>query len=337
MSKARVTIKDIARELNLSTSTVSRALRNHPDISNDTKKLVVEYANEHNYHPDAIAQSLKNMRTSIIGVMIPEIKHDFFSAALNGIEDVTYAAGFTIMVCKSNESYERELLNTRALLANRVAGFIISIAEDSVNSDHYRNLQEDGTPVVFFDRVAEDVQASKVMINDFEAAFLGTEFLIKKGYKRIAHIGGPETNIVGRERHKGYKAALEKNGFKYNKKLAIRGGFNEEDGVIGFQKLLKQGKLPDAILTISDPVAIGAFTQISEHKLRIPQDIALMGFSNNAITSLVTPSITTIAQPAYEMGALAAKLLLEEINYKGSDFKHRTEILPVQLIEREST
>ncbi|MBU1101253.1 MAG: LacI family transcriptional regulator [Bacteroidetes bacterium] len=337
INKGRVTIKDIARDLNLSTSTVSRALRNHPDISDATKKLVVQYANENDYHPDAIAQSLKNMRTNTIGVMVPEIKHDFFSAALNGIEDVTYAAGFTIMVCKSNESYEREVLNTRALLSNRVAGFIVSIAQNSITHDHFQSLKDKGIPLVFFDRIAEDIEASKVMIDDYEAAFKATEYLINKGYKKIAHFAGPDNMIISRERHNGYKDAFEKNNIKYDKNYVIRGGLNEEDGMIAFQKLQELPKMPDAILAVTDPVAIGAFVQINQSKLKIPDDIALMGFSNNAITSLVSPSITTVAQPAYEMGSTAAKMLLEEIHYKGSYFQHRTEVLSTQLIEREST
>ncbi len=337
MSQGRVTIKDIARDLNLSTSTVSRALRNHPEISERTKKLVVEYANSHDYQPDAIAQSLKNARTNTIGVIVPEIKHDFFSAALNGIEDVTTTEGLTIMVCKSNESWEREVMNTRALMTNRVAGFIISIAQDSVNHDHFQNLKEKGIPIVFFDRIAEDIDANKVLINDFEAAFRATEYLIKKGYKRIAHIKGPETLIIGRERLNGYKAALKKHGRNIQTNLIIPGGLYEEDGIRAFKKILKMKKMPDAILAVTDPVAIGVFVMMRQHKLKIPDDIALMGFSNDKITSLVEPAISTVAQPAYEMGSEAARMLLEEIKYKGNNYQHRTVVLSSQLIERDST
>ena len=337
MSQHRITIKDIARDLNLSTSTVSRALRNHPDISDQTKKLVVEYANKYDYQPDAIAQSLKNARTNTIGVIVPEIKHDFFSAALNGIEDVTYAAGFTIMVCKSNESHDREILNTRALQTNRVAGFIISVAQDSVNHEHFQNLKEKDIPIVFFDRIAEDVEANKVLIDDFEAAFNATEFLIKKGYKRIAHIKGPDTVLIGKERLNGYVAALKKYGIKYQSNLVIPGGLYEEDGIRAFKNIMKLRKLPDAILAVTDPVAIGVFTMMKQKGLKIPDDMALMGFSNSEITSIVEPSISTVAQPAYEMGAEAAKMLLEEIHYKGTNYQYRTIVLSSQLIERDST
>jgi len=336
LKNAHVTIKDIAKRLNLSPSTVSRALRNHPDISSETKKQVLALANKLDYHPNSIAQSLKNMQTKTIGVIVPEIRHHFFSSALTGIEDVAYGAGYVIIVCKSNEDYEREIVNTHALASNRVAGLIVSISQGTQNSKHFKVLQERGIPIVFFDRVCEDIDASKVVVDDREGAFRAVEYLIKSGYKRIAYIAGPKHLSISKERFTGYSLALKKYNVSFKKEYVIYGGLNEEDGIQGFQKLLQLKELPDAIFAVNDPVAIGVFTEMKKNNLKIPDDIALVGFSDNPISSLIDPPLTTVAQPAYEMGTTAARLLLEEIENRGK-FEYRTEKLETKLIIREST
>ncbi|MCK4446402.1 MAG: LacI family DNA-binding transcriptional regulator [Candidatus Marinimicrobia bacterium] len=336
MKKSQVTIKDIAKELNISPSTVSRALRDHPDISTQTKKRVNSLAEELDYQPDSIAQSLKKRRTNLIGVIVPEIKHNFFSAAISGIEEVAYRAGYAIIVSQSNESYDRECVNVRALISNRVAGLLISISQTTEISDHFKLLERQGIPFVFFDRVCEDIEASKVVVDDFHGAFKAVEHLINSGYKRIAHIAGPKHLSISQCRLNGYLSALNKYKIQYNENYVVHGGLNEEDGIKGFQKLLKLDKLPDALFAVNDPVAIGAFEKIKEHGLKIPGDIALVGFSNNPITALIEPPLTTVSQPAYEVGKRAAKLLMEQIK-SGENFIPRKEVLKTELIIRDST
>ena len=337
MEKSQVTIKDIANCLNISLSTVSRALRDHPDISPETKKRVQALASELDYHPNGIAQSLKKKRTNTIGVIVPEIKHNFFSSALNGIEDVTYAASYTIIVCKSNEDFEREVVNTRALVSNRVAGLIVSISQTTSNVDHFKNLQKRGIPIVFFDRTYDDIDASKVLVDDCQGAFEAVEHLIKAGYERIAHIAGPKHLSISKKRYEGYCLALEKHNLPVKENYVVHGGLQEEDGLLGFQKFLQNEELPDAIFAINDPVAVGVYIQIKKNGLKIPDDVALVGFSDDPVSALIEPPLTTVSQPAYELGATAARLLMEEIDSKDNHFIRRTKTLKTKLIIRRSS
>ncbi len=337
MFKTQSTIKDIAKALNISPSTVSRALRDHPDISSKTKKRVNSMANELDYHPDSIAQSLKQRRTNLIGVIVPEIRNRFFSAAISGIEDVAYRAGYAIIVSQSNESYERECINISALISNRIAGLLISISLLTKQDDQFRLLERQNIPFVFFDRVLENYEASKVVVDDYNGAFKAVEYLIDSGYRRIAHLAGPEHLSVSQYRLNGYKAALKKHQIEFDEKLVISGGLDEEDGYNGLKKLLEINQLPpDVVFAANDPVAIGAFQRIKEIGLKIPQDIALLGFCNNPISQLVEPTITTVNQPAHQVGRRAAELLLEQIN-SPEDFIPRKEVLKTELIIRNST
>ncbi|RKY82163.1 LacI family transcriptional regulator [candidate division KSB1 bacterium] len=336
MRDTQITLKDIAKKLKVSTSTVSRALRHHPDISQETREKVEALAKKLDYHPDSIAQSLKKRRTNTIGVIVPEIKHDFFSSALNGIEDIAYSAGFTIIVCKSNEDYEREKINTHVLISNRIAGLVASVSQTTKNSEHFKLLQRRNIPVVFFDRVCDDIDATKVIVDDYGGALTAVEFLIKKGYKRIAHIGGPEYLSLSRKRLKGYLNAHKRHNIQPDESLIIKGGMNEEDGVIGAKRLFKSLNRPDAIFAVNDPVAIGVYMAARESGIKIPDDIGVVGFSDNAIVSLIDPPLTTVSQPAYEMGVTAAKMLLDEINNPEKDRRHKIKTLRTKLIIRDS-
>jgi len=336
MKRTQVTIKDIAAELNISPSTVSRALRDHPDISTKTKEEVNSLAKELDYHPDSIAQSLKQRRTNLIGVIVPEIKNNFFSAAISGIEEIAYRAGYAIIVSQSNESYEREALNIRALISNRIAGLLISISRGTTQDDQFRLLERQQIPFVFFDRVCEGVEASKVVVDDFNGAFKAVEYLIDSGYTRIAHLAGPRHLSVSQYRLNGYLSALKKHKIPYDERLVIFGGLDEEDGYDGMSRLMELDVLPDAVFAANDPVAIGAFEKIKEQGLRIPEDIALLGFCNNPISRLVEPAITTVNQPAYQVGKRAAELLIEQIN-SPDNFVPRKVVLKTELIVRNST
>ena len=329
------TIVDIARKLKISPSTVSRALSNHPDIRKETKEKVGKVAKELRYSPNPIAKSLKSSRSTTIGVLVPEIKHDFFSSAISGIEEVAYQSGYTIILCQSNESYEREVVNTTALMHYRVAGVIVSISQSTKNGEHFLDLIRRKIPLVFFDRVCPHVPASKVVIDDYKSAYEAVQYLIGRGYKRIAHFAGPKDLDICANRLKGYAEALRANGFKSCEGLIRYAGLHERDGYTLMDSLLQEQSLPDAIFAVNDPVAIGAFQRIKEAGLKIPDQVALMGFSNNQITALVDPPMTTIDQPSFEMGRRAAELLIRSI--EDEVIEPETLILEARLIVRGST
>lgn len=330
-----ITIVDIAKILGISPSTVSRALSNYPGIKNDTKKLVKKTAEELRYTPNLSAQNLKSNRTTTIGVIVPEIKHEYFSSAISGIEEIAYRFGYTIIVCQSNESYEREVLNTSVLIRQRVAGVIVSISQKTKDSEHFRELKRRKIPLVFFDRVCDDIKASKVVIDDYKSAFNAVTFLINKGYRKIAHFAGPKGVSIYEKRLKGYVDAIRKSDIPLIDGFLVHAALHIKDGYDAMDSMFKSGLVPDAIFTVNDPVALGAYKRIKEACLKIPDDIAVVGFSNNILTSVVDPSLTTIDQFPLEMGRKAAEILIQTIE---SDLiEPKTVIIDTKLIEREST
>lgn len=337
MKSGLVTIKDIARELNISPSTVSRALKDHPDISTDTKKAVNALAKKLNYQPNSIALSLRKSKTNTIGVVIPEIVHFFFSTVISGIEDVAYAAGYNVIVSQSNESYEREVTDMKALVASRVDGFLVSLSKETRDFEHLKQIHEKGTPMVFFDRVCEEINTSKVVIDDYNSAFKATEHLIEQGCKSIAHMAGPQNLTIGKDRLEGYIAALKKHQIPVREDLIDRTGSSTvEEGIEQSTRLLNLPAPPDAFFCNNDMVAIGSMKAIKKKGLRIPDDVAVVGFSDWSVSSLVEPSLTSISQPGYEMGETAARLFIEQIE-RGESFIPQTRVLQTQLTVRESS
>lgn len=314
---AQFTIKDLARELGVSPSTVSRALRDHPDISDTTKKRVTAAAKKHHYQPNQLAQSLQKKRSSTIGVIVPEIRHHFFSTVISGIEEIAYEHGYTIMVCQSNETLSREILNTQALISNRVAGLIIAISSETTSFDHLSGVLNQGIPVVQFDRVVEELPTSKVVVDDYKAAYEAVVHLIESGYRRIGHMAGQEGIALNRRRFEGYCDAMRDNGLEVEKKFHLHGGYREEDGRKGADQYLALDELPEAILAINDPVAVGLFSKFKEAGVRIPDDVALVGFSDTPAGALIDPALTTVYQPAFEMGQTAVTLLLKQFDVEG--------------------
>ena len=331
----QITLLDIAKKAGVAPSTVSRALNNRPDVSEKTKALVNNIAKKYNFQLNPIAQGLKSNSTKTIGVIVPEIKHDFFSSAISGIEEVAYNAGYTIIVCQSNESYEREIINTNVLVHQRVAGIIVSISQKTKNGNHFKDVIDRKIPFVFFDRVCSDVNASKVLIDDETSAYDAVNYLVQKGYKRIAHFTGTKNLNICQKRLNGYKRALKKAGLPVDNKLICYGGLHEQDGYNAMDTLLKKKEMPDAVFAVNDPVAIGAFQRIKEAGLKIPDNIAIVGFSNNKITSLLEPKLTTVDQPSFDMGKKAAELLIRQIENKKNS-EPETVILKANLIIRES-
>lgn len=337
MPGKQVTVKDIAARLNLHYTTVSKALRDHPDIKPATKKRVLALARELDYHPNSIARGLKRRQSSTIGVIVPSIRNDFFSAAISSIEEVAYNRGFSTLVCQSNESLEREALNTRTMISNRVAGVAVSVAQSTDSGRHLKSLRKQGIPLVFFDRYRRGVRASRVVVDDYAGAVEAVQYLIASGRKRIAHFAGPDTVSVGRDRCKGYMDAMKKNGLPINEKMLIRGGFEEKDGVAAFDRLAAEGRLPDAIFAVNDLVASGAYRSIKDKGLRIPRDIAMVGFGDNAVSSYLDPPLTTVRQSPHELGRICAEILLLQIKRYPEPFTPKVEVVETQLIIREST
>ena len=333
----RPTIKDIAAKLDLHHTTVSRALHNHPDVQSKTRERVLDMAKKLNYQPNILAQNLKAQRTNTIGVIVPEIKHHFFSSVISGIEEVAYEAGYVILLSQSNENYEREVQNTKALISNNVAGLIVSISQTTKNADHFKMFLKSGGALVFFDRVCEDLEVNKVVVDDHSGAFMGTQHLIEEGYKKIAHLGGSRGISITEARYNGYLDALKTQNIKINQDYCYFGGFHEKNGKDGMEFLLNLSDPPDAVIAVNDPVALGAYDAIKNRGLNIPGDIAIVGFSDNPICRIVSPQLTTIRQPTYEMGKKAMEMLIGQINNGDDNLKPRKEILETSLIVRQST
>ncbi|HBL76343.1 MAG: LacI family transcriptional regulator [Bacteroidetes bacterium GWF2_42_66] len=336
MRSSQVTIKDIARELGISASTVSRALKNHPDISEETRRAVNELADRLSYQPNAVALSLKHSRSNTIGVIIPEIVHYFFSSVISGIEDVAYEAGFTVIICQSNEMYDREVSNARALRANRVDGVLVSVSKETFSFNHLKYLQGGNIPLVFFDRIVPEIQADCVIIDDKDAAYRATMHMIDAGRRRIAHFAAPQNLIIGRDRKEGYLDALREANIPIDPKLIIEAD-SFEKARIAMNDLIDSKKPPDGIFAVNDLTAIGAMQTIQKRGYKIPNDISVVGFSDGRFSGITEPNLTSVDQHGYEMGTIAAEMLIDRIMNKEVDAAPRTKILQANLIVRGSS
>ncbi|MBP7506907.1 MAG: LacI family DNA-binding transcriptional regulator [Prolixibacteraceae bacterium] len=336
MRSNQVTIKDIARKLGISPSTVSRALKDHPDISPQTKKSVNNLAKSLNYQPNAVALSLKHSRSFIIGVIIPETVHYFFSSVISGIEDIAYDAGYNVMICQSAERYEREVSNSQMLYSNRVEGLLVSLSKNTENFDHLKFFPDNNIPIVFFDRGTDNFPCDQVLIDDYKAAYNATELLIKRGHKKLIHLSAPQNLNIGLGRYKGFQDAIINNGIaplKINSYLADN--FEMADSIV--EKLIKSGDIPDGIFAVNDLTALGAVYALKRNGIKIPEQVGVIGFGNGQNTNLTDPPLSTIDQNGYEMGKVAAQLLLKRINSDIENFTPEKHIIDTQLIIRKST
>lgn len=336
MRSNQITIKDIARILGISPSTVSRALKDHPDINSDTKKAVNELAIKLNYQPNAVALSLKNSRSNTIGIIIPEIVHYFFSSVISGIEDIASQRGYTVIICQSNESFEREVANAKALLSHRVDGILVSISKQTNTFNHFENLQEGGIPLVFFDRIAPGINADQVIIDDIEASYHATRHLIENGCKRIAHFAGPQSLVIGRDRLQGYIDALTEAGLPVDNRLIIQADtFEKARNTVG--QMLDSGIVPDGIFAVNDMTAIGAMQTIQKRGLRIPDDVSIVGFSDGYLSGVTDPHLSSVDQHGYEMGTIAAEILFKRILSNETEYIPEIKTLNANLIVRGSS
>jgi LacI family transcriptional regulator len=332
----QITIKDIARELGVSISTVSRALKDHPDISPQTKQLVRDLVEKMKYKPNAIALSLRNQRTNIIGVVVPEIVHHFFSSVISGIDEAAVAAGYNVMFFQSNESYEREILNIQSIISSRADGVLISIAKTTKKFNHIRQLIDDNVPVVFFDRACDEIETDKVVVDDFEGAFNAVDFLIKTGCKRIAHFAGPQHLQIAYQRKRGYISALEKNGIRVEDDLIILCD-TYEDALQTTRLIMSKNRPPDAIFTVNDMTAAGTLNTLKSMGFKIPKDVSIVGFTDGLVSSITDPLLTTVSQHGFEIGKKATEILIKRINDEFGSARPVTEVIRTDLVVREST
>ena len=335
-----VTLKQIAETLGISVTTVSKALKDYPDVSKKTRRLVRELAQTLNYKPNAFAVNLRTKESKTIGLIIPEVVHHFFSSVIKGIIAQAEKKGYLVIILQSNESYELEKKQLDLLLSKRVDGVLISLANETANFKHLEDVMAQDVPLVMFDKIAKIVNCSKVIINDRNAASIATQHLIDTGCKRIAHFRGPLLPQNSIDRFLGYKKTLEDNGFKYDPSLVyILKDMSFDEGRHFTKQLLQDHKDVDGIFINTDLVSIGAIAEFNKQNIKIPEQIAIVGFSNWFMSSVISPSLTTIDQPGYLMGKTAFKQLFKEIKQrkKGETLTFKDVELSTELIVREST
>ncbi len=333
-----VTIKDIAKALNFSTSTVSRALRGSHEISAETKKLVLEYAEKINYRPNPVALSLKERRSRAIGVVVSEIANNFFSQAIDGIESIAYNRGYHVIITQSHESEEREKVNVMHHTSRSVDGLLISLSSEIVDLTYLKELNEKGMPIVFFDRITDEIETHKVTANNYLGAMHATEHLIYQGFKNIAHITNSTSLSITAERLNGYTDALAKHNIPFNESLikyCDHGGMIVEEIEIVLKELFQENIKPDAIFTASDRITTLCFGLLKEMNLN--KDLGFTGFTNTRVGALFDPPLTVIKQPAFEIGQTATELLIQVIESKRPVVDFQTKILDTELIIRESS
>ena len=328
------TIKDIARALNISITTVSRVLRDKPDVNPATRKAVLELAKKLDYQPNQVALSLVTRQTHSIGVIVPNLDY-YFATAIRGIDEMALEAGYTVMTSQSNESYGREIINTQRLMTGRVDGLIASLSSDTMNVDHFRRLLQRNVPIVFFDRVGSDLNANKVVLDNQAGAVAAVSHLIEQGCRRIAYLAGPANLSIGQQRRDGYVATLQQHNLPVDEHLIVFSEFDRDFAYRATLQLLDDYQ-PDAIFAVSDRLAIGALLALRARGVRVPEEVAIVGFNDEPVVSLLTPAVSSVAQPAFEMGRMAAKLLIEQIN-SDTPMAPQTIVFTPELIIRASS
>jgi LacI family transcriptional regulator len=334
------TIKDIAKALGVSTSTVSRALKGSYEIGAETKKLVQEYAEKVNYRPNPIALSLKDQKSHSIGVVVCEVANDYFSQAINGIESIAYNLGYHVIITQTHESFDRETVNVQHLLSRHVDGLLVSLSAQTTDTSQYKYLHEKGFPIVFFDRIAADIDTHRVVADNFKGAFDATELLIKSEFKKIAHLTNSNNLSITVERLNGFKAALDKHGIEFKPgylKNCEHGGMIHDEIEFAVKALLAMDDRPEAIFIGSDRLTINCMSILKKMGVKVPDDLALAGFTNSDVVDLFDPPLTVVRQPAFQIGQKATELLIKTIESKWPVEEFTTERVDTQLIERLSS
>ncbi|TRX04180.1 LacI family DNA-binding transcriptional regulator [Flavobacterium gawalongense] len=337
--KAKATLKQIAKELNVSVSTVSKALNDSPEISELTKIKIKEYAKLKNYKPNVIGLNLKNRKTKTIGVIIPNILNSFFAKVFSGIEKIADKKGYNVIMCISNESLEKEAHTLEMLSNGTIDGFILSVSEEAQKLHEYNHFKEiinDGTPIVMFDRIAEGVECDKVVVDDFDSALNSTQRLIDLGCKNIALFSSVDNLSVGKLRAEGYLKALEKNNIPVNENLIIRTD-SEDDLKDKIEKIFDNNTI-DGIFALEENDSVAALRIAIKKGFKVPEEISIIGFADGILASRrLSPSLTTVSQHGIEIGEVAAKLLINRLESKEENLPYETVVIKTKLKEREST
>ena len=336
----KATITDIARELNTTAATVSRALSNHPRISDETKKSVHLAATKLNYKRNRVASSLRLGKTHLIGVIIPSAEINFFGSVVHGIESIANLYGYNVVLYQSNESREYEERGIETFLSARVDGILVSLAKGTVDYSHFEQIKKRGVPIVLFDRTHDELGIGSVVIDDYKGAYMATEHLISKGYKRVAHIAGPRHLRNFDDRINGYKQALKDNNINFDSSLVYYGNVSIESGKEGAQYFLSLPDPPDAIFATEDFTALGVIKELKERNIRIPEDFGVIGFANEQFGEHITPTLSTVDQQTIQMGKSALNLLLDIINNNNrgnTEIQEQKIVLEPLLICRDSS
>jgi LacI family transcriptional regulator len=335
-----VKLKDIAKELGLSSSAVSKALNNSYEISEETKKRVHEYARKINYRPNPIAQSLKQGYTKSIGIIVSTIDNHFFSQVINGIESVAHGKGYNVIITQTNESYDVEVQNIKHLIFKSIDGILISLSTETENIRHLDELNDRGLPIVFFDRVSTAPDTHKIVVDNFAGAYEGTMQLINSGYRKIAHITSSPNISITVERLAGYKKALEDSGILYKEdyvKYCMHGGKYPDEIQKALTELLSNADRPNAVFTASDRITTSTFTLLRQLNIQIPSEMAILGFTNTQLADVLDPPLSTIYQPGFEIGRNAIELLIKLIESNNPINEYVTTVLPNTVFARASS
>jgi LacI family transcriptional regulator len=335
--KKKTTIKDIANVLNISAAAVSKALHDDSRISEKTKKAVKQVAKNLNYQPNHLASALRKGKSNLVGVIVPRTNSNFFSSVIQNIEEVLNKAGYNIIITQSNESYKKECANIDTLLFTQVDGIIASMANETVDLNYYEKIKSKGIPLILFDRGENDLNVDYIGINDYDSSHMIVEHLVKQGCKRIAHIGGFKRTRIFNNRIRGYIDALKKHDLPMDNELLIESSLTTEDGQDKMKQLLDLKNRPDAVYVAGDYAALGALQVLNDRGIKMPQDIALVGFGNEPFTAMVSPTISSIEQHSAEIGQQAAKTFLKHAKQKSFTQTLNKIILNAELVVRASS
>jgi len=336
-NEKEVTIYDIASALDISIATVSRALKNDPLVSKSTKKKIFDLSSQMGYRTNHFARNLRNQKTNTIGVIVHELKSNFITSVLAGIEKVTTEAGYDLIIAHSSETFEKEIANAKNLFEKRVDGLIVSLSFETKNLDHFKPFKEKGVPVIFFDRVEQDGSNTVVIIDNYKCGYKATQHLIEQGCKRIVMVTSSLQRNVYSERFKGYKEALADAGIPFDETLLIINDISEKAGIESALQILKTKSLPDAAFITNDFVVAVCIRTLKENGIKIPDDIAIVGFNNDAISNLVEPALSTINYPGIDVGEVAARNLVNHLKGIGNMQNTNTIIIRSNLITRKSS
>lgn len=335
----KVNIKTLASELGVSPSTISKALNDSHEISKETRERIQAYAKFQNYKPNSLALGLRNQKTMVIGIIIPEIVHHFFSRVFSGIENIAYKKDYNLMISLSKDSHKKEVQNVEMLTNGSVDGLLVSLAKDTYekhNYEHFNRLIDEGFPIVFLDRVPPNLKIDKVIIDDVAGGYKAAKHLIEKGYKDLAILTTPSHIKVGRDREIGFKKAVMESDLKVNPEFCVK--VNEKGNIEKqIAKLFSKRILPEAIFAVNENYAAIALKMAQKKGLQIPKDIAIMGFTDGLISKTTNPTLTTVAQHGYTMGEQATEILLKRINKIDKTLSHQNIVISTNVVEREST